>query len=450
MRILYGYSGRGESSVRGTPGGCAARQHPRALLLLFLVLAACGTAPVLAATATDHALAWKFPVASNFKAVSVSPDALYVAGGTFDGKVHLFSIEGELLRTRDLGEPVEGVAIAAGGDRIAVGSAKGTLSLLSGEGTALWNRTLGDAVYDVAISADGTRIAAGSDDGHVYLFGDDGVLRWRYRTGGTVYGVGLSADGGTVAAGSSNFHVYRLNRNGTLDWRYFTGAQVFDVALSPGGESLAAGGSDRMVYLLDAAGARIMLAEAEEAVNGVAVSSGGSLVAAGSSDYFARIFGPGGITLLKYPTFQNVNSVSLSPGGRYLAVASDDGTISLLASPSLEDPPVSPVPADAPADLSTGSIEVTSDPAGAAVYIDDEPAGFTPVTIAGITEGEHTITLEAPGYASWTQEVVVVTDETVTLDAELSPAPGPTESPAGIAGCLAGLLGCCLLLRRRR
>lgn len=84
-------------------------------------------------------------------------------------------------------------------------------------------------------------------------------------------------------------------------------------------------------------------------------------------------------------------------------------------------------PAQQP-DNATGSIEVTSVPAGARVLLiatDDDTAsepqskGVTPATITGVRPGKYTVDLEKQGYRFFQKEVTVKKGSTVKISATL-------------------------------
>jgi tRNA A-37 threonylcarbamoyl transferase component Bud32 len=62
--------------------------------------------------------------------------------------------------------------------------------------------------------------------------------------------------------------------------------------------------------------------------------------------------------------------------------------------------------APAPPPPAPGTLELTSDPPGAAVAIDDAPSGTTPVTLA-VAAGEHRIAMELPGRRRYETRVTV-------------------------------------------
>lgn len=54
-----------------------------------------------------------------------------------------------------------------------------------------------------------------------------------------------------------------------------------------------------------------------------------------------------------------------------------------------------------------GTLQVTSSPTGAELYIDHQFQGSTPGTIANVEPGNHTLELRNPGYQSWSSVVSV-------------------------------------------
>ncbi|NAT10068.1 hypothetical protein C4E22_00680 [ANME-1 cluster archaeon AG-394-G06] len=92
---------------------------------------------------------------------------------------------------------------------------------------------------------------------------------------------------------------------------------------------------------------------------------------------------------------------------------------------------------DATLDQATGSISVTSTPAGAGISFDGVPiSGITPYTIQNVDPGYHTLKLTLDGYQDWTEAVTVTAGKTVGIDATLTPISGSasvTSTPSGAA-----------------
>jgi len=67
----------------------------------------------------------------------------------------------------------------------------------------------------------------------------------------------------------------------------------------------------------------------------------------------------------------------------------------------------------------TGSLAVTSDPAGAEIYIDDGFKGVSPATISGLSAGTHTVSVKLQGYAENTTSINVTAGQTGRFPAVL-------------------------------
>jgi hypothetical protein len=75
---------------------------------------------------------------------------------------------------------------------------------------------------------------------------------------------------------------------------------------------------------------------------------------------------------------------------------------------------------------SLGALKITTRPPGAQVELDGIVVGVTPLALADLTAGRHTVKVSRVGYRSVSREVEVIRGETVVLDLALSAA-----SPAG-------------------
>ena len=75
-------------------------------------------------------------------------------------------------------------------------------------------------------------------------------------------------------------------------------------------------------------------------------------------------------------------------------------------------------------DTGRGTLNFTSSPSGAEVYLNDQFRGNTPCTIAGIEPGNYTLEFRYPGYQSWTTGIVVASGPS-NFYAALSPSLSP-------------------------
>ncbi len=67
-----------------------------------------------------------------------------------------------------------------------------------------------------------------------------------------------------------------------------------------------------------------------------------------------------------------------------------------------------------------GITEITSDPDGADIFVDDKFVGNCPATLR-LTEGPHTLILKSPRHADWQRSITVLKESSVTVKARLTP-----------------------------
>ena len=63
----------------------------------------------------------------------------------------------------------------------------------------------------------------------------------------------------------------------------------------------------------------------------------------------------------------------------------------------------------------TGAITVISIPWNAAVYVDDQYKGLTPVTVYGVSQGTHTLKVTKDGYKDYSTPVTITDGKTVKV-----------------------------------
>jgi PEGA domain len=90
--------------------------------------------------------------------------------------------------------------------------------------------------------------------------------------------------------------------------------------------------------------------------------------------------------------------------------------------------PTQPITATVPPAPATGSLSVTTTPAGATVFIDGVQQGVTPATIPALSPGSHTLLLKLAGYQDLSTPFTVTAGQMATFTTGLSPA--ATELPA--------------------
>jgi PEGA domain len=175
---------------------------------------------------------------------------------------------------------------------------------------------------------------------------------------------------------------------------------------------------------------------------------------------------PGWITVSSIPAGASVtldgNYVGLTPVNGTLnldAVAAGEHTISLNRSGYLPYSTRTNVSPNAVSAVSAvlvpvsvnGVLSVTSDPAGAEIFIDNKSTGISPLTVNDIAQGNHRITLRLDGYEEYTTSFFVIAGTNSSVSATLQPVTTPLQSPVNpltVLGALA-IIGF-LAVRRRR
>jgi hypothetical protein len=61
--------------------------------------------------------------------------------------------------------------------------------------------------------------------------------------------------------------------------------------------------------------------------------------------------------------------------------------------------------------VGAGGLSVESRPAGASVFVDNRLAGTTPLSIAELPAGEHSVRIELDGYRRWSASARVTPGE---------------------------------------
>lgn len=73
----------------------------------------------------------------------------------------------------------------------------------------------------------------------------------------------------------------------------------------------------------------------------------------------------------------------------------------------------------------TGSLSITTTPAGATLFIDGVQRGVSPATIPDLAPGDHALRIEMNGYTGLTVLVTVIAGQTQAYTTALSPAATP-------------------------
>ena len=68
-----------------------------------------------------------------------------------------------------------------------------------------------------------------------------------------------------------------------------------------------------------------------------------------------------------------------------------------------------------------GTLAVQTDPPGAAVFVNRQPVGETPLRLPAMRAGSHLLWIERDGYQRWTRVVTVPADQVTSVNARLEP-----------------------------
>jgi hypothetical protein len=131
-------------------------------------------------------------------------------------------------------------------------------------------------------------------------------------------------------------------------------------------------------------------------------------------------------TYRSYLTVQPVNSSGQNPAAT--------GTIPSDAIPTI---PASPGFTLQPSD-GTGTLLVISDPIGATAFLDSIMQDSTPIEIYPVTSGTHLVEIKAPGYQTYSEQVMVKPGETTTVSTVLSRKTSAT--PLSLITVICGIL----------
>jgi hypothetical protein len=129
--------------------------------------------------------------------------------------------------------------------------------------------------------------------------------------------------------------------------------------------------------------------------------------------------------------------------GQVLVTSGGTTTVSQTLSASPTTPPTV-VPG-------TGTLGVSSSPAGAQVFLDNVYMGITPITLTQVSAGSHVVLLKLSGYADWQVTAQVAAGQTTPVSATLVPVTTqPTQGPLPGALALISLGAAAFLLWIRK
>lgn len=79
----------------------------------------------------------------------------------------------------------------------------------------------------------------------------------------------------------------------------------------------------------------------------------------------------------------------------------------------------------------TATLSVASNPTGANLYLDNFFKGYTPLTLTGLSVGNHTVKVAKGGYYNYTKTIYFSAGQTTTLNPTLTPVQNTTNQTTG-------------------
>jgi hypothetical protein len=161
------------------------------------------------------------------------------------------------------------------------------------------------------------------------------------------------------------------------------------------------------------------------------------------------------VTMSTVPPVPTTTMVTATAIGT--TIVSATGTATTPDTGSVTSPAVTSTPGGAMGTAGTGSLSVTTTPAGATVYLDGVQRGISPTSIPGLAPGDHTLLLKLAGYEDLTAPVTITAGQTQAYTTALSPAatplpalPAATRTPG--FGAVPGIMatGALLFVRKIR
>ena len=103
-----------------------------------------------------------------------------------------------------------------------------------------------------------------------------------------------------------------------------------------------------------------------------------------------------------------------------------------------------------PVQDTTGQIVIVSAPAGAELFLDNTFRGITPVTLADIPAGSHTVTVKQAGWTDASQVVTVTGGQSTPVALTLMAMPKTTMTPLSVIPVIGSLAVLAFFAGRRK
>ncbi|MGI0494415.1 AAA-like domain-containing protein [Alkalinema pantanalense CENA528] len=265
--------------------------------------------------------------------VDISPDGQFIATGSNDKTVKLWTRDGAFLRTLPHSATIHRVAFGPDSQHLVTGGLDGTINLWRIDGTLVKTMSGHPApVWGVAFSPDGQLLASASGDRTIKVWHLDGTLKSTLQGHQkAVWNVAFSADGRQLVSAGFDHTVRFWTVDGKLlkTQREHQGP-VWDIALCQQSNQFVSASADRTAKVWRADGSLVRTLASTHPILGVGCSRNGEYIATSGTDKFAKIWKSDG-TFIRTLKQHNavVRDVALGPNGLMAVSASDDGLVKL-------------------------------------------------------------------------------------------------------------------------
>lgn len=203
------------------------------------------------------------PTIGSIMSVAVSPDGKYIASGSDEGQISIWTPQGELVRRIETGNDriwkIDFQPVSAQSSKDAslfvLAAANGAVELWRLDGTKVATlKPRGTAAsWGAVFSPDGTQVAAASYDDQLRLWQIDGTPIFEASGNGRgLTRVAFSPDGQTIATAGLDATVKLWNLDGTLQNTLMSHQSfITSLAYSPDGHYLYSGGMDSQLIAWD-------------------------------------------------------------------------------------------------------------------------------------------------------------------------------------------------------
>ena len=192
---------------------------------------------------------WSYNHASEIMStVSISPNGLFIAAGTEDGKVYLYPTSGDntssWFHDNVLDEGITGIDFSADSSHFIIGTETGRVYVYeTEEGPPVMELVHPDEITCVSGSSDSDYYAFGTNQGSVVVINSDiDNIEWEKTIGGIVTDIDFNGNATHLVAGSTSERLVLAKvLSGDELWRIVVSGEVSGVAMSYRGENIVVG-----------------------------------------------------------------------------------------------------------------------------------------------------------------------------------------------------------------